>query len=188
MQWAVWGAGGVACALTSHHPPAELDYFIRDSQAKVVCGHASFSAMLRPLAMAAGAQYVEISDFSPISLPAIDLAAAPSLLLPLERRAMLIYTSGTTGKPKGSGFVIRLLRSGLEKIKLLSPTAGVVSTWKMMEAQINTMNGPWGWSAADRALCCQDEDEEIGSFFSLLHSCHAQTSSTCCRFIICMAL
>jgi malonyl-CoA/methylmalonyl-CoA synthetase len=63
-QWAIWSAGGVAVPLTSHHPPAELEYYIRDSQASIVVGHHSSSKVLQSIAEKCGAVYLEISDIA----------------------------------------------------------------------------------------------------------------------------
>ncbi|KAJ1950320.1 hypothetical protein IWQ62_006587, partial [Dispira parvispora] len=38
-QWAIWAAGGIAVPLSPLHPPAELDYFIQDSQADTLVYH-----------------------------------------------------------------------------------------------------------------------------------------------------
>jgi malonyl-CoA/methylmalonyl-CoA synthetase len=128
-QWATWGAGGVAVPLSSHHPVPELEYYVRDSQASLIVGHSSFTALLKPLAEACSVPYLEISDVAPASAHAPLDVSAPSLDISTMRRAMLIYTSGTTGKPKG-----------------------VVSTHSMIEAQVNSMVGPWAWTSDDHIL------------------------------------
>ena len=53
VQRGIWRAGGVAVPLAVSHPPAELDYVIRDSGASVVVGDPASAAMLTPLAQAA---------------------------------------------------------------------------------------------------------------------------------------
>jgi malonyl-CoA/methylmalonyl-CoA synthetase len=123
VQRAVWRAGGVAVPLAVSHPPAELDYVIRDAGASVVVGDAAFRATLAPLARAARARLVIAEDA---------LLAAPADGLPhlgSHRRAMIIYTSGTTGRPKG-----------------------VVSTHQIIGAQISSLVSAWGWSPFDRLL------------------------------------
>jgi len=35
--WAAWAAGGVAVPLATSHPPAEIDYVIRDAGISTVC-------------------------------------------------------------------------------------------------------------------------------------------------------
>src|SRR5687767_3110815 len=123
VQRAIWRAGGVAVPLAVSHPPAELDYVIRDAGASVVVGDAAFRATLAPLARAARARLVIAEDA---------LLAAPADGLPhlgSNRRAMIIYTSGTTGRPKG-----------------------VVSTHQIIGAQISSLVSAWGWSPSDRLL------------------------------------
>jgi malonyl-CoA/methylmalonyl-CoA synthetase len=77
---------------------------------------------LRPLAAAAGAQFLTVADALPAE-PARLPAIAP------DRRAMMVYTSGTTGKPKG-----------------------VVTTHANLQAQISALIEAWEWSDADRVL------------------------------------
>ena len=36
IQWGIWRAGGIAVPLPLSHPPAELEYLIRDSEASIV--------------------------------------------------------------------------------------------------------------------------------------------------------
>src|ERR687895_216156 len=40
MQWAIWRAGGIAVPLPIAHPPAELEYLIRDADASIVVADA----------------------------------------------------------------------------------------------------------------------------------------------------
>jgi len=96
VQRGIWRAGGVAVPLAVSHPPAELDYVIRDSGAAVVVGDKASASTLMPLARAAHARFVSADDA---------LRASPADGLPhlgSNRRAMIIYTSGTTGRPKGA--------------------------------------------------------------------------------------
>src|SRR5688500_10533436 len=123
VQRAIWRAGGVAVPLAVSHPPAELDYVIRDAGASVVVGDAAFHATLVPLARAARARLV-IAEDAMLAAPADGLPHLGS-----NRRAMIIYTSGTTGRPKG-----------------------VVSTHQIIGAQISSLVNAWGWSPFDRLL------------------------------------
>jgi malonyl-CoA/methylmalonyl-CoA synthetase len=123
VQRGVWRAGGVAVPLAISHPPAELEYTIRDSGASVVVADAAAAPMLAPLAKAARARLVTVPQ-ALAALPAGDLAHLGS-----NRRAMIIYTSGTTGRPKG-----------------------VVTTHETIGAQISSLVEAWGWTPSDRLL------------------------------------
>lgn len=92
VQWGIWRAGGIAVPLAVSHPPAELEYVIRDADAAVVVAHPDFAETLRPLAE--GRRFLSTGEA---------LAAAPGPLPAVDerRRAMMVYTSGTTGRPKG---------------------------------------------------------------------------------------
>jgi malonyl-CoA/methylmalonyl-CoA synthetase len=122
-QRGIWRAGGVAVPLAISHPPAELEYVIRDSGAQVVVGDAAFVGTLKPLSEALGIPLLLTSD----ALAASPLAALPHLAS--MRRAMIIYTSGTTGRPKG-----------------------VVTTHQNVGAQIASLVEAWGWRPSDHLL------------------------------------
>src|SRR5215208_6402082 len=87
VQRAIWRAGGVAVPLAISHPPAELDYVIRDAGASVIVGDAAFRETLAPLARAARARLV-IAEQALQASPADGLPHLGS-----NRRAMIIYTS-----------------------------------------------------------------------------------------------
>src|SRR5687768_5647738 len=123
VQRAIWRAGGVAVPLAISHPPAELEYVIRDAGASGIVGDAAFRETLAPLARAARARLV-IAEQALQASPADGLPHLGS-----NRRAMIIYTSGTTGRPKG-----------------------VVSTHQIIGAQISSLVSAWGWSPFDRLL------------------------------------
>ena len=123
VQRGIWRAGGVAVPLAVSHPPAELDYVIRDSGASVVVADAASASTLAMLAKAAKARLVTV-DRALAAAPADDIPHLGS-----HRRAMIIYTSGTTGRPKGA-----------------------VSTHETIGAQISSLVEAWGWTPADRLL------------------------------------
>jgi malonyl-CoA/methylmalonyl-CoA synthetase len=123
VQRGIWRAGGVAVPLAVSHPPAELEYVIRDSGASVVVGDAASAAMMTPLARAARARFLTTSA-ALFGMPADDLPHLGS-----NRRAMIIYTSGTTGRPKGA-----------------------VSTHQNVGAQIASLVEAWRWTPSDHLL------------------------------------
>src|SRR5688500_9793049 len=96
VQRGIWRAGGVAVPLAMSHPPAELEYVIRDAAASVVVADAAAADVLTPLARAARARFLTTAD----ALRATPAQSQPSL--GAHRRALIIYTSGTTGRPKGA--------------------------------------------------------------------------------------
>jgi malonyl-CoA/methylmalonyl-CoA synthetase len=123
LQRGIWRAGGVAVPLAISHPPAELDYVIRDSGASVVVSDPASATMLMPLAKGARARFLTTTTA---------LASSMADALPhlgSTRRAMIIYTSGTTGRPKGA-----------------------VSTHQNIGAQIAALVEAWRWTPADRLL------------------------------------
>ena len=123
IQRGIWRAGGVAVPLAVTHPPAELDYVIRDSGASLVIADSPAAGALGPLAAGAGARFLLSTDA---------LQAAPADVpshIGASRRAMIVYTSGTTGRPKG-----------------------VVSTHATIGAQIASLVAAWEWTPADRLL------------------------------------
>jgi malonyl-CoA/methylmalonyl-CoA synthetase len=123
VQRGIWRAGGVAVPLAVSHPPAELEYVIRDSGAAVVVGDKASASALAPIARAAHARFVSADD-ALRARPADDLPHLGS-----NRRAMIIYTSGTTGRPKG-----------------------VVSTHQIIGAQIASLVEAWRWTPSDHLL------------------------------------
>jgi malonyl-CoA/methylmalonyl-CoA synthetase len=123
VQRGIWRAGGVAVPLAISHPPAELDYVIRDSGASVVVSDPASASMLMPIAKASRARFLTTTTALAASIGE-DLPHLGS-----NRRAMIIYTSGTTGRPKGA-----------------------VSTHQNIGAQIAALVEAWRWTPADRLL------------------------------------
>ncbi|HEX9895016.1 MAG TPA: acyl-CoA synthetase [Gemmatimonadales bacterium] len=121
-QWAIWRAGGIAVPLALSHPPAELDYVIRDAEADIVIASLDRAELVAPLAISRGARFGTPEDFGGEGL-------APLPVIPADRRAMMVYTSGTTGRPKG-----------------------VVTTHANLSAQLTSLISAWQWTADDRIL------------------------------------
>src|SRR5688572_6490056 len=58
VQRGVWRAGGIAVPLATSHPPAEIEYVLRDAGAAIVIADSGGESMLRPLAAATGARFI----------------------------------------------------------------------------------------------------------------------------------
>ena len=120
----IWLAGGVAVPLATSHPPAELEYVIRDADAAIVIGAGRHRDTLEAIAAATGARFVYTPDL--LATDAAPMAVAPPAP---ARRAMIVYTSGTTGKPKGA-----------------------VTTHGNVTAQMASLIEAWEWTPDDIAL------------------------------------
>ena len=128
VQWGIWRAGGIAVPLPMAHPPVELEYLIRDSDASIVIADAENATAMAPMVQRAGAAYYTGEELiTPAqSTPA---SSSSSHSIPPERRALIVYTSGTTGRPKG-----------------------VVTTHASLTAQIESLVSAWEWTPEDRTL------------------------------------
>jgi malonyl-CoA/methylmalonyl-CoA synthetase len=122
VQWGIWRAGGLAVPLAISHPPAELEYVLRDAEADAVVADPGSAGLLHPLAGAAGARFVTTPE-----LFAVDGEPGPAIAP--DRAALMLYTSGTTGRPKG-----------------------VVITHANIAAQIESLVRAWEWTRDDRIL------------------------------------
>ena len=123
VQWAIWRAGGMAVPLSVAQAPAEWDYILDDTGARIVIAADEVFPSLQAVASPRGIRVLRASALwastSAASLPAVDEG----------RRAMMLYTSGTTSRPKG-----------------------VVCTHRNLTAQIRSLTEAWRWTDADRIL------------------------------------
>ena len=126
VQWGIWRAGGIAVPLPLSHPPAELEYLLRDSDASIVIADADNAATVEPLAKQTSVAFFLCEALTTEPTNPTNPTNAPT---PPNRRALIVYTSGTTGRPKG-----------------------VVTTHANLTAQIESLITAWEWTSADRTL------------------------------------
>ena len=82
VQRGIWRAGGVTVPLALSHPPPELEYVIRDADARTVVAAREHLPLLAPIVAAAGARLIAADE----ALTAAPLTDLPHLGSP--RRAM----------------------------------------------------------------------------------------------------
>ena len=118
-QWAVWMSGGVAVPFFKNHPATELEYFIKDSESKLVISTMEFKEKIQPITSGLGLPSILLGgedflksrdgvDSGDLDPQAKDIhLKRRAVILNLlnwnkykQRAAQIIYTSGTTGKPK----------------------------------------------------------------------------------------
>jgi malonyl-CoA/methylmalonyl-CoA synthetase len=128
VQWGIWRAGGIAVPLPLSHPPAELEYLLRDSEATIVVADAENAPVVEPLARSIGAMLYRCDALTEPTNPT-NPTNRTNPTNPTNRRALIVYTSGTTGRPKG-----------------------VVTTHANLTAQIESLITAWEWTASDRTL------------------------------------
>ncbi|KAJ9084135.1 hypothetical protein DSO57_1027508 [Entomophthora muscae] len=130
VQWAVWGAGGVAVPLCTSHPAKELEYTLTDSQAEIVVCHPSFTELLEPITKRLNLIFYQLEPFKGTDGSTIRGSGDFKVSFEsfqAEARSLIIYTSGTTGKPKG-----------------------VVSTHNSVTAQLEALSKAWKYNKADK--------------------------------------
>jgi malonyl-CoA/methylmalonyl-CoA synthetase len=124
--------GAVFVPINVANTANELDYFVRDSQPRVVVVRPAERALLEPLAVAAGVQHLETlgtdGEGSLLEL-ARQSAVHPELPKTGDQHALaaIVYTSGTTGRSKGAM---------LTRANLGSNAAALVEAWQFTDRDV----------------------------------------------------
>ena len=130
-QLAAWMSGSIAVAVSPKHPAVQLEYFLTDSQCRMVITTEDFAARVQPVASKLGVTLLTLSETDycgtstqeqPRSQTTADSCLDDKLSQQKERHskrlnrlqqlcdankfknkpAFIFYTSGTTGSPKVS--------------------------------------------------------------------------------------
>lgn len=129
-QWASWMSGAIAVPLFRKHPPAQLEYFIKDSQSSMVLAGPEYLQLVGPVSERLGVPLLPLP-----STVYHQAAEEPAAAAPVQdhhwqdRGAMIFYTSGTTGQPKG-----------------------VLSTHRNLAAMVTGLVHAWAWTSDDVIL------------------------------------
>ncbi|MCV3273107.1 malonate--CoA ligase [Roseobacter sinensis] len=123
-------AGIVFLPLNTGYTPAELEYFIENSGARLVVCDPERAERLRPIASASGARLETLDAQGEGSLPEIargQPATFDTVARSADDLAALLYTSGTTGRSKGAM---------LTQTNLLSNAETLVDYWRFTDADV----------------------------------------------------
>jgi malonyl-CoA/methylmalonyl-CoA synthetase len=123
-------AGAVYVPINTANTPNEVEYFLRDSQPRLVVIRAGDRGLLEPLAR--NAEIPHIETLGPDGSGSLrDLAArAATDQLPVvaaDALAAIVYTSGTTGRSKGAM---------LTRANLASNAAALVAAWRFTDRDV----------------------------------------------------
>ncbi|XP_025421280.1 acyl-CoA synthetase family member 3, mitochondrial isoform X2 [Sipha flava] len=142
-QWASWISGQIVVPLSPLHPSPMLEYYLNDSDTKVILTTAQFENIVQPLAEKLQQKYLLLEDhvtmdFKPLGKTSFEENDEVKMLNIennisdeeyFDLNAMIIYTSGSTGPPKG-----------------------VTLTHKNLNSQINCLKTAWSWTNKDVIL------------------------------------
>lgn len=104
---ACWITGNIAVPLCSKHPQSLLEYYVEDSQSKLLIANKKYLETIKNIAAKFNLPHF-VADRDILSVPSIpnqnELSGSEFFSWGSgfeDQRALIIYTSGTTGKPKG---------------------------------------------------------------------------------------
>jgi malonyl-CoA/methylmalonyl-CoA synthetase len=124
--------GAVFVPINTANTPNEVDYFLRDSQARIAVIRPEDRELLEPRAIQAGVHHVEtLGVDGEGSLPALVEESDENSDLPRKlganALAAIVYTSGTTGRSKGAM---------LSRANLASNAAALVEAWRFTSRDV----------------------------------------------------
>ncbi|XP_015599130.1 acyl-CoA synthetase family member 3, mitochondrial [Cephus cinctus] len=144
-QWACWMSGQIAVPLSSLHPTPILDYYIKDSDARIIVTTTEHLPLLEPIVAKTNRRLIVLDDALRILAMKAGKTANNKSTTEYDVEntldagikgdfynksdALFIYTSGTTGKPKG-----------------------VVLSHRNLQSQINALVSAWKWTEKDTLL------------------------------------
>ena len=131
LHLAACSMGAISLPLNPAYSAAELEYFLRDSGAKVVVG-TLHSSWYETAAYLSGAVAAVVIPVDPIRfgerLPRRGMDFSAVQIDP-DQTALMLYTSGTTGQPKGA-----------------------CTSHRSLTANLDMLGEAWGWSSQDVLL------------------------------------